>query len=476
MEETTKNEPKKNGFSNGLVKAIELKLERSYQNVTVLDLSRIYNIQGKDEDIKLPPGLKELCLSHNKLTYLPEFVLIQVNLKILDVSHNCINNFDDEPKFCNTLEELNISNNNLKGPPLWIWLSTPRNLEKLDISCNPNIASTPNCDKFLKILDSTTLLTHLNIHHCKLRKSYDLLTTFPKVKMLKIGDEDYNHHYICNNLLEVPCKSLIKCCDIESLNLCNTKLYTVNSDIDIYKNMRHIDLSFNYIHSLPDEFCNLSNLEVCILSCNKLLYLPDNIYKLTKLKKLLLDSNELCMLPINLDQLTNLRILDLYDNNLYEIHYDITNLDEIDFAQNYFEEVQDNEYVIKKQRLRLSRDFRNEGRKLEEKESNDEFSDDDDLSEVSASKECPKSEYDPPSSPEDWDSDDYWIPQYYRTMTPPMSPWAYFVKQKIDEGNFCPIDAHPVSVVEKVKYEKLCNPVEEHESDGQFDDCTDDES
>ena len=80
------------------------------------------------------------------------------------------------------------------------------------------------------------------------------------------------------------------------------------------------------------------------------------------------------------------------------------------------------------------------------------------------------------STPEDWDSDDYWIPQYYKAVTPPRSPWLFFVKKKMEEGNFCPMDAHPVSIADKVKYEKHCNPPLVVEVAGQFDDYSDDDS
>lgn len=85
--------------------------------------------------------------------------------------------------------------------------------------------------------------------------------------------------------------------------------------------------------------------------------------------------------------------------------------------------------------------------------------------------------YDPPSSPEDWDSDKYWVPGFSGPKTHvPQSPWVDFVKRKMSEGNFCPMDAHSVSIAEKVKYEKLWNNKIVYESDGQFDDFSDDNS
>lgn len=45
----------------------------------------------------------------------------------------------------------------------------------------------------------------------------------------------------------------------------------------------------------------------------------------------------------------------------------------------------------------------------------------------------------------------------------------------MEEGNFCPIDAHVVSVSEQVMYEKKLNPTVEVECEGQFDDASSDE-
>lgn len=79
-------------------------------------------------------------------------------------------------------------------------------------------------------------------------------------------------------------------------------------------------------------------------------------------------------------------------------------------------------------------------------------------------------------SSEDWDSDEYWIPHCVKPKPPPQTQWVHFVKRKMQEGNFCPMDLHIVSISEKVKYEKLTNPIQFIEVEGQFDDYSGDES
>lgn len=55
--------------------------------------------------------------------------------------------------------------------------------------------------------------------------------------------------------------------------------------------------------------------------------------------------------------------------------------------------------------------------------------------------------------------------------------WLDYVKRKMAEGNFCPMDMHlSISITDKVRYEKMYYPKPEYESDGQFDDYSDDDS
>ncbi|XP_045448661.1 uncharacterized protein LOC123657121 [Melitaea cinxia] len=148
-------------------------------------------------------------------------------------------------------------------------------------------------------------------------------------------------------------------------------------------------------------------------------------------------------------------------------------------AQNYFDEPENEEYVRKKEKIRSKDPGRYNGRKVEKIQPESEYSSnisDDELLYNSKSEE--EDEEDRPiSSPEDWDSDDFWIPHFSPLLrTKPIETWNHFVKLKMEAGNFCPVDAHPVSVAERVKYYKHCYPIEEYESEGQFDDNSSDNS
>lgn len=344
---------------NGIVKTITRNLLQNFQNTTELDFSK-QNVEEIEGSVEFPQCLRSLNLSHNKFTVVPKAVLKVQNLEILDISHNKIESFNDPPSCCHTLKALNMSNNALKGPPLWVWTESPKNLTKLDISCNVNISNSMQTYIDV-ILQYNSLVTHIILYNCRLGKHLTFLSTFAKAKTIELGTPDWSC-YASNHLQDIPCQGLNKCCDIERLNLANTHIYNMTPEINMYKNMVQIDLSHNNLNGIPNEFCELENLEICMLSFNNLLYLPDNFMKLKKLSILCLDVNELCMLPQNMNDLENLKMLDLYDNNLYEYPDGIKNLPEIDLAQNYFEEPLDQDYLDKRQKLRCKKDDRQSGR------------------------------------------------------------------------------------------------------------------
>ncbi|CAH2106705.1 unnamed protein product [Euphydryas editha] len=455
-------------------------LELVTENITVLDLSN-KNINAIDANIVLPENLTELYLKHNKLTEVPVAVLNLKKIKLLDISFNEIEFFDDTPNFYESIEQLNISNNKLAGPPYWIWTTNCTSLMHINLSFNKNLTNSFCNGYFEELLKYNTLVTNIIINNCRLINHLELLSTFPKAKVLVIGNPKLSNTCFTNKIEEVPFSGLDKCCDIEILDLSNTNIYNVISNINIYKNLKEINLSLNKISSLPEEFCCLVNLEKCILSYNNLLYLPENFNKLEKLRSLFVNGNSLCMLPEHLCRLPYLNILDLYDNNLNEAPEDIEKLVEIDLAQNYFDEPENEEYVRKKEKIRSNNSERYDGRKVEKIQPESEYSNDEieELLSTSRSEKSDTQEIEnrPISSPEDWDSDDYWIPHFFpQSSAPAIETWNHFVKQKMAEGNFCPMDAHTVSVADRVKYEKLCYPTEEYESEGQFDDYSGDDS
>ncbi|CAB3253856.1 unnamed protein product [Arctia plantaginis] len=463
------------------------------ENLTILDLSN-RGISDFDENINLPENLAVLNLANNQLQGVPITVLKLNKLKTLDLSYNEIELFNETPNAYHTLESLNLKNNKLVMPPSWVWVENAKKIVQLNLSYNHKICQSLVKDYFEELLQYTTQVRKIDLQGCCLGKHMKLMSTFKHARVVNLGNDSYN--YLCVNHIEyVPSIGLEDCREVEILNLSNTHIYNIEHNIDIYQCLKELNLSNNNINSLPNEFCNLLNMEICVLSYNKILYLPEDMHKLVKLTKLYLNNNELCMLPDTLCKMDSLKTLDLYMNHLYEGVDDIKNLEEYDFAQNYNNEPDSEIYLKKKAWLRQNHRDRLDGRAPEvvqegsecsEHSNNIDYYSEDDALEVSQTSPISRS-----STPEDWDSDDFWVPshgdysrqwtsKYYQgssSSSPMAMQWLDYVKRKMEEGNFCPMDMHlSISITEKVKYEKMHNPKPQYESDGQFDDYSDDDS
>lgn len=79
---------------------------------------------------------------------------------------------------------------------------------------------------------------------------------------------------------------------------------------------KKLNLSYNKLTDLPDDFIKLSYIKELDLSKNSLKSLPDNFGDMTSLKSLDLLGNQLTDLPSSFGELKNLMWLDLKDNPL----------------------------------------------------------------------------------------------------------------------------------------------------------------
>lgn len=325
------------------------------ENITEINLSG-HKITSFNDQLKMPCQLSVLNLSNNLLKSIPSSVMILEKLKTLDLSNNQIVFFNNTPSFCHNIVYLNLSKNLLRSPPYWVWIEQPKNLEELNISDNENII---NCMKDINggyLLQLPISVRKIVIYNCAIKNKTELniYKCFQKTKELIIGIVDYTV-YKSNQIIKFPCTDLNVCCDMEIIDLSNTCLYHIDTNINIYRNLLEINLSMNNISSLPKEFCSLVKLETCILSYNKLMYLPDEFKNMTNLVNVYLDYNKIIMLPDGICNLPKLRLLDIYGNYIDCLPGGYSDLEELDFAQNYFDEPDDQEYLDKKSKYRTRR-------------------------------------------------------------------------------------------------------------------------
>lgn len=105
--------------------------------------------------------------------------------------------------------------------------------------------------------------------------------------------------------------------DEDTLDLSMSDLTSVPvKEISEITKARNLNLSFNNLIHLPEDFIKLQNIRVLDLSKNHLKALPKNFGQLVNLKHLDLFRNDLECLPLSFYQLKNLQWLDLKDNPL----------------------------------------------------------------------------------------------------------------------------------------------------------------
>jgi len=103
--------------------------------------------------------------------------------------------------------------------------------------------------------------------------------------------------------------------DYLDLSMCNLETVPVKEIIALNK-VRRINLSYNKLTHLPEDFIKIDKLRELDLSKNHLKTLPKNFGQLEYLRKLDLLGNQLEQLPFSFFELKNLQWLDLKDNPL----------------------------------------------------------------------------------------------------------------------------------------------------------------
>lgn len=78
--------------------------------------------------------------------------------------------------------------------------------------------------------------------------------------------------------------------------------------------------------SIPDELCNLVNLEDLDFSGSAIEALPENIGKLVNLKSIDISNTKIASLPENIGDLVNLKYIDISNTNITSLPESIRNL------------------------------------------------------------------------------------------------------------------------------------------------------
>ncbi|XP_004679169.1 PREDICTED: leucine-rich repeat-containing protein 40 [Condylura cristata] len=349
------------------------------------EISRLKKLKQLDCNTNLletiPPelagmeSLELLYLRRNKLRFLPEFPSCKL-LKELHVGENQIEILGAEHlKHLNSILVLDLRDNKLKSVPDEI--SLLESLERLDLS-NNDISSLPfslgnlhlkflalegnplrtirreilnkGTQEVLKYLQSKikddgpnqsdsvidTAMTlpsesRVNVHAIitlKLLDYSDKQTTlipdevFDAVKSNVITSINFSKNQLC----EIP-KRIVELKDMVSdVNLSFNKLPSLSVELCMLQKLTFLDLRNNFLNSLPEEMGSLMKLQTINLSFNRFKILPEVLYHIRTLETILISNNQVGSVnPEKMKTMENLITLDLQNNDLLQIPPELGN-------------------------------------------------------------------------------------------------------------------------------------------------------
>jgi len=167
-------------------------------------------------------------------------------------------------------------------------------------------------------------------------RDYAKLNQFPEeirnLKNLKYLNLDFNY------IKDIP-SWIIELSNLELISLGNNNLNTLPSDLSYLKQLKILYLNNNYFKTFPDCLVHIATLEDLNLSYNYLMDLPSNISNLKNLNRFSIEANLFAELPRQLLTLSNLEILNVGSNRIRIFSFCNANLVSLDLGGNEIENV-----------------------------------------------------------------------------------------------------------------------------------------
>ncbi|XP_011937651.1 PREDICTED: leucine-rich repeat-containing protein 40 isoform X3 [Cercocebus atys] len=283
-------------------------------------------------------SLELLYLRRNKLRFLPEFPSCSL-LKELHVGENQIEMLEAEHlKHLNSILVLDLRDNKLKSVPDEITLL--QSLERLDLS-NNDISSLPyslgNLHLKFLALEGNPLRT---IRREIINKGTQEVLKYLRSKIKDDGPSQSES--AAETAMTLPSESRVNIHAIVTLKILdysdkqatlipdevfNAVKSNIITSINFSKNqLCEIPKRNNFLNSLPEEMESLVRLQTINLSFNRFKMLPEVLYRIFTLETILISNNQVGSVdPQKMKMMENLTTLDLQNNDLLQIPPELGN-------------------------------------------------------------------------------------------------------------------------------------------------------
>ena len=271
----------------------------------------------------LPMGLMILELRNNKITFVPDNIVVFSKLERLDIANN------DISKLAPEIGNMSLKVLVLDGNPLRSIRSDiiKRGTQAVLKHLKSRIVVEDNSagDGFHSALPQSSQTSDLHRMHelaasCKLNVSKESVESVER-KLAEASNIALREFHAVHCALTSFPQALVEYrTSLTTLNLSFCKLSSISSSIALLTCLSHINFSNNCLASLPDEMAQLTRLHEINISNNRFTIVPSCLYKVDSLENLLADGNQIGSLDVaGLRNISNLALLSLQNNSIAQV-------------------------------------------------------------------------------------------------------------------------------------------------------------
>ena len=269
-----------------------------------------------------PDGqVSKLSLYALNLDSIPQYIFLFSHLKELDLSHNKLTHISNNIKYLKQIESINLKYNRIEEIP---YINHLTRLKRIDLAFNQLYELPDFFGQFIH-------LSELNLENNNLKSLPKQIVNLNNLSYLNIS---------YNQLTELP-EQIGQLAHLKKLIINNNNVAYLPDSIVRLSDLTALYVNHNQLNVLPDDLEKLRSLEIAELEGNKLQTLPDALWQLKRIRVLSLKSNQIQSISQSINNLVHLEELDLSDNQLKQIPkeiFSLRHLKRLYVANNYISE------------------------------------------------------------------------------------------------------------------------------------------